>query len=399
MPAWKRFGLLAVVLGSVLGSEARAGSLSSRSAWYWWVYNHDLGYSERRVARGGSPHIMNPWSAAWPAASSPATYTATATHTTTPLPSNPAVFSTSSAPVSAPLEVAAPSTPAPAPAPVIAPAHVSNATPAPAAPDAFLNFGDGAYAESGALTTGTIQPWYNSPAVTHVFGGTPTARQQADFTSTVLKDVQQTYQLSGIPLNLTLDPNAHAAHTLSVVSGASFAPNPSAIGITDIGNSGFGFIDNLKYAQSTDQLAWAVAHNISHELMHAFGVAVHHDQTGTYLDSATATWSLLTDPNTTFSPAAVQDILSNLAQAHSNASLQTGAELLGLPPLPHKPGCQCPLCRRGYQLLGVPSPSPVPEPATLALWGLGSAVALIHMNRKGRSKRSCSYAATRGWSR
>jgi hypothetical protein len=382
MPAWKRFGLLAVVLGSVLGAEAQAGPLSSRGAWNWWVHDH----GKERVARGGSPHIMNPWSAAWPAASSPATDTGTPTRSDQP------VFSTSSAPVSAPLEVAAPSTPVPvitpAHAPVITPAHVSIATPAQAAPDAFLNFGNGAYAESGTLTTGTIQAWYNSSTVTHVFGGTPTAQQQADFTNTVLKDVQQTYQLSGIPLNLTLDSNAHAAHTLSVVSGASFAPNPSAIGITDVGGSGFSFIDNLNYAPSTDQLAWAVAHNISHELMHAFGVAVHHDQTGTYLDTATATWSLLTNPNTTFSPAAVQDILSNLAQAHSDAALQTGAELLGLPPLPHKPGCQCPLCRRGYQLLGVPSPAPVPEPATWALWGLGSAVALIHMNRKWQSKTS-----------
>jgi hypothetical protein len=41
--------------------------------------------------------------------------------------------------------------------------------------------------------------------------------------------------------------------------------------------------------------------------------------------------------------------------------------LLGLPPLPHRPGCQCPLCRNGYQLL----PPPVPEPFTLVIWAVG----------------------------
>ena len=136
-----------------------------------------------------------------------------------------------------------------------------------------------------------------------------------------------------------------------------------------IGNSGFGFIDNLNYAQSTDQLAWAVAHNISHELMHAFGVAVHHDQTGTYLDSATATWSLLIDPNTTFSPAAVQDILSNLAQAHSNGASRPARSYWGSPPCPTSPAASAPSAGEATNssaslpLPPPPFPSPPPGPS------------------------------------
>ena len=105
------------------------------------------------------------------------------------------------------------------------------------------------------------------------------------------------------PPLLTTDPTVPAHHTLSVVSGLSYAANANAIGITDVGHDGFGFLDKLKLRDRLDELAWAVAHNVSHELMHAFGVATHADPTGTYIDSATATWGLLTDPQSTFSPA------------------------------------------------------------------------------------------------
>ena len=46
--------------------------------------------------------------------------------------------------------------------------------------------------------------------------------------------------------------------------------------------------------------------------MHAFGVSNHPDQTGTYIDAASATWDLLTNPNTTFSSGAVSE-LTNLS--------------------------------------------------------------------------------------
>ena len=146
--------------------------------------------------------------------------------------------------------------------------------------------------------------------MTQAFGGSPTAAQQTSFTQTVLADIQHTFQISGMNVNLTTDPSAPTAHMISVVSGTSYPSNPGAIGITDVGASGFGFIDKLAYATTPDQLAWAVAHNVSHELMHALGVAVHPDQTGQFLDSATATWQMLTDPNTKFSPQAVQLMLA-----------------------------------------------------------------------------------------
>lgn len=332
MPAWMRRGLWAVLLGSALGSPTRADVLS---------------------AGGGA---WNLWSSG---AGSPATVWSSGT--------------ASAAPVSAPATTAPPVNPA---AGMITPPAPSGSS----TPDAFLNFGNGAYAESGTLTTGTIQPWYQSGTVSQVFGGTPSAQQQADFTNLVLKDVQQTFQLSGINAHLTTDPTAHAAHTLSVVSGATYAGNANAIGITDVGGSGFGFIDKLTSAQTVDQLAWAVAHNVSHELMHAFGVATHHDQTGTYLDSATATWDMLTNPNTTFSKAAAQDIVTQMAQSPTSSTFNPGTQLLN--PDGHPRGCQCPLCKQGYQLQLGASSAPVPEPATWAAWGLVLAGAAAHRARR-----------------
>src|SRR5689334_23329207 len=46
-------------------------------------------------------------------------------------------------------------------------------------PDVFLNFGSAPYAEEGALTTGSGQPWYTSPSYTNLFkGGAPTAADE-----------------------------------------------------------------------------------------------------------------------------------------------------------------------------------------------------------------------------
>ena len=262
--------------------------------------------------------------------------------------------------------------PAPAPAPTFAPAPAPTPAPAPApAPplvDAFLNFGNGSYAGANSLTAGAIQSWFQSPTVTSFYGGLPNASQQSEFTGAVLRDVEQTYSHSGIALHLTLDPNAHAAHTLSIVSGASYVDNSAAVGITNVGGDGFSFIDKLNYAGSINQLEWAVAHNIAHELMHAFGVTVHHDTTGTYLDTAVANWPLLTNPNTTFSAAAVQDIVSHLAHERTRTAAGVGAEFLG-----HLPGCHCPLCAHGSQLL---APNAVPEPSALLLFA-GCAVVLL----------------------
>ena len=67
--------------------------------------------------------------------------------------------------------------------------------------------------------------------------------------------------------------------------------------MTHMGGSGFSFIDQeAKSAQSLDQLEWIVAHNVSHELMLAFGVGENYDQTGNYIDARNANWSMMVAP-------------------------------------------------------------------------------------------------------
>lgn len=293
-----------------------------------------------------------------------------------------------------------PAPPAPTPAPSLgtpAPAVTSTA-PAPSysapattsssgdRPDAFLNFGNGAYAGAGLMTTGTIQPWYESPTVVQAFGGVPSGQQQADFANTVLNRVEQTFKQSGVDVKLTLNPNDQAPHTLSVVSGASYGMNPSAIGITEVGSNGFSFIDKLNFGGSgsnaVDQLAWADARNISHELMHAFGVATHHDQTGTYLDSGSATWDMLTSPQTTFSPEAAADIQAKLSSDRTGSGFSLGAELLGMS---HAAGCSCGSSHGGTMLsqdFAMEVAATVPEPAAMMLWTVGAVATAATLRRR-----------------
>ncbi|MDR3636670.1 MAG: PEP-CTERM sorting domain-containing protein [Isosphaeraceae bacterium] len=224
--------------------------------------------------------------------------------------------------------------------------------------DAFLNFGSGPYAEASAITTGGAQSWYLSPGVANLFGGTPNAQQQQDFVNTVAQRVEQTFQLSGVPLTISTDPSVPAAHVLSVVSGTGSAFTTGAIGETDIGRNGFSFIDPIAgAAQNVNQLEWIVAHNISHELMLAFGVPEIHDQTGNYIDSTKANMAMMLSPTATFSPGAVQDLLSR--------------NFLDAVPL----GASQP------QLV---DPQPVPEPATLAVWGLVAMGAVVVGRRRAR---------------
>jgi hypothetical protein len=105
--------------------------------------------------------------------------------------------------------------------------------------------------------------------------------------------------------------------------------------------------------------------------MHALGVANHPDATGTYLDAATATWQMLTDPNTKFSPAAVQLIAQLLSTSGgaNTASTATGTQLL------HGLGID------GAQTLE----APVPEPSTIAIWtavALGGMVAIRRQSHR-----------------
>jgi hypothetical protein len=262
-----------------------------------------------------------------------------------------------------------------------APEAISSSNPSPNAPgtspDAYLNFGTSSYPEQSTLTVGTAQPWFDSPAVTSAFGHTPNTQEQQSFINSVVTDVQHTFTASGLTgsnaVSLTIDPSAGALHTLSVVSGLSYAPNPNAIGITDVGANGFGFIDKLNYATTPDQLEWAVAHNITHELMHAFGVAVHHDQTGDYLDAATAQWSLLTNPSATLSPAAVADIVAHNVGRSGSPYAGVGGEMID--------GDQEVLAS-------------VPEPSTIAIWALAASVVLLKAQASRRAS-GCVSAQSR----
>ena len=258
--------------------------------------------------------------------------------------------------------------------PISAAATILSATPsAPGThPAPYLKFCTNPYTEQSALTIGTAQPWYDSTSVAKAFGHTPNAQEQQSFINSVVTDVQQTFTASGLTgsnaVSLTTDPNAGALHTMSIASGLYYSPNPNAIGITDVGANGFGFIDKLSYATTPDQLEWAVAHNITHELMHAFGVAVHHDQTGTYLDAATASWSVLTNPSAVLSPAAVADIVAHNVGRNGSSSSAVGGELLD--------GDQ--------EVL-----APVPEPTTIALWGLVATGGLVlRQRRRGLRRRA-----------
>ncbi len=305
--------------------------------------------------------------------------------------------------ISAPAPVApspAPAYSAPTPAPAADPGNNSSPPPSFPAPSngnhayaAFINFGTGNFSEASTLTTGNATAWYNSPVVQQVFGGTPNAGQQSGFINEVLQTVQHTYALNGLNVSLTADPSKDYAHTLSVVSGASYNANPNAIGITDVGNDGFSLIDKFGSAKNADELATAIGHNIAHELMHAFGIAEHPDQTGNYLDAATASWSVLTNPNTMFSPQAAQmlstlNFLKGPGKEFTQGSMgMTGLELL----TEHHPTfCNCPYCQalRGLksaaaQAIG-PDAAPVPEPATFALWGFVGALAVAARRRSLR---------------
>ena len=95
-----------------------------------------------------------------------------------------------------------------------------------------------------------------------------------------------------------------------------------------VGANGFGFIDKLSYASSVTDLEWAVAHNLTHEIMHTFGIGNHPDPTGDYLDAATATWSLLSSPSATLSPMAVQAIVAKNLGRNGDVSGEVWGELM-----------------------------------------------------------------------
>jgi hypothetical protein len=230
------------------------------------------------------------------------------------------------------------------------------------AADAFVNLGAGPYPEASALTTGNPQPWYDSPAVVNLFGGTPNAQQQASFDTVVLQRVERTFQLSGVPVNLTDDPSVSAAHTLSLVSDASSKTIGNAIGMTDLGANGFSFIDRIApMASSVDQLEWIVAHNIAHELMLAFGVGENYDQSGNYIDARNASFAMMTSSNAGFSTAAAEALRSSLATAGlPSIAAESLLSTTSTNPEPILP-------------FAIGEPQTVAEPSTVAFWVLASA--------------------------
>jgi hypothetical protein len=262
----------------------------------------------------------------------------------------------------APISVVA-NAPVMQPQPVATPA-ISAAPPSSGPVDAFINLGNGPYPLQNAITTGNAQPWYNSSEITSLFGGQPNTQQIQSFDNAILARVQQTFSLSGVSVTLTDNPNVAALHTLSLVSNTASASLSSAIGMTQVGGSGFSFIDkSAPSAQSVDQLEWIVAHNISHELMLAFGVPENYDQTGNYIDSKVANWAMMVSPTSTFSAAAAQALTQALTAQNASASAASMA--------------------LGAQTINS-SESTVPEPATIIIWALAGAALFVTGHRRSR---------------
>jgi hypothetical protein len=214
----------------------------------------------------------------------------------------------------------------------VAPAAAPS-VPAAGTYDAYIKLGNGPYPDAGNLTMGGAQSWATSPAVANLFGGQITPQQQASFANAIVQRVEQTFAQSGVPITVTSDPNASAAHTLSVVSGTTSSWGP-VLGLTNIGGNGFDFIDQAaKVSRSVDQLEWVVAHNISHELMLAFGVPENYDQTGNYIDARDANLSMMLNPKATFSQSAAQALLAQNFLS-SNGAPQLGAQLIGAQTVP-----------------------------------------------------------------
>ena len=373
MPATKTVAALVLVFGTLVANPVQADRYRDPS-WRWTTWNTLTG----RQQPTNLPNLSTA-AAPVPPPSTPIFTAPVVVQAPAPVP----VFTPIPVPTPAPVPVPVPTGSADNwqnssmfavtnPNPTPPSASLAVAAPALARADAFINLGDGPYPNASLLTTGNAQAWYNSPVAARVFGGTPNAQQRADFSNEVLADVRGVYSRSGFQnINFTTDPSVQAAHTLSVVSGVTYGPNANVIGITNVGQSGVSLIDKLSGVNSVDQLATAVANNVSHELMHAFGVAEHPDPTGTHVDAADATWQTLTDPNATLSQEAVQAILARQPTNGLNAfSNGVGAETVS----------------NGGIALETIAPMPVPEPSTIALWSLIGLSGIV-LHRRSRSGR------------
>ena len=330
MTAFKCLALSCLVCGLLVPSVVAAPLAASPGQWWWW----------------SPPYVtqtMDSWS---PSQFSNTYYSPPSTNTIPASPAFPANYTPTTADA-----VIAPTTTA----------AVPMASPAAPVANANLNLATGPYVLDSTITTGNSQPWYNSSQVSSFFGGQPTSQQITAFDNTVYQRVEQTFQQSGVPINLTLNSTAAAAHTLSLVSGSTSSTTPGVIGMTQVGASGFSFIDQeAKAAQSLDQLEWIVAHNISHELMLSFGVGENYDQSGNYIDARNANWAMMVNPDATFSSAAAQALQTALVTNSTSSSNIQGAQLI--------------------------DGQPVPEPTTVACWLVGLSAALFVHRKRMNSK-------------
>ena len=334
MTALRNLGL-SVLLWGLLAIPAGAAPMSfTGSSWAWW-----------------SPAYSSPATSDWSSVQFANSFYGPSVTSSTPSPA-PVV-----APASAPAPVLS-TTPQPA-AYSTAPSPAPSATPVV---NAFVNLGTGPYPLASQITTGNALPWYDSSQIAGFFGGQPNAQQISAFNSTVLQRVEQTFQLSGVSVNLTADPTVPAAHTLSLVSNTTSNTTSGVIGMTQVGASGFSFIDQeAKSAQTLDQLEWIAAHNISHELMLAFGVGENYDQTGNYIDARNASFAMMVNPNATFSQAAAQ-ALDLALSSHNTATT-------------------------GLNDAQVINGQPVPEPTTVICWLAGLSAAFL-IRRKSAASRA-----------
>lgn len=364
---------------AILSAAAPAGELdSTRLRWATWPQGASVATLRWGVGIWGEPpgvprlSIVAPAApsvtAAPPVAVAPAsTFAVAPVVAAVPAPAPPTFATTSAAAAPAAASRFTTSSPTPSPGWTLRPAAPPAVPTSASGFDAFVNMTDSGYVGAAGLTTGNELPWYLSPVAEKVYGGTPNLEQRMEFSRDVLSRVESAFRRSGLSVALTDRPGQSAAHTLSVVSGARSPASPDAVGVTEVGRDGFTFIDKLGYSQTIDELKYAVANNVAHELMHAFGVD-RHAPGGSYLDSGVADWSTLIDPNATFSPEAVRELASRDFRAVGSTSL------VGAQEVEHGSGCvHC------LQLLA----SPVPEPTTWLAWGLGGlAAAWIRSRRR-----------------
>ena len=133
---------------------------------------------------------------------------------------------------------------------------------------------------------------------------------------------------------------------------------------------------NVHKVANVDDLEWAVARNVAHELLHAFNVG-HHDTSGTYLDAAVANWDMLLSPDTKFSEDAVADLRTQIAagipESATSAIGSFGQHIAA--------SSTCAHCIAAQRI----DVQPVPEPATIAMWTVGVALAFVaHRKRQAR---------------